>query len=57
MHLKEVAGIGDSYNDIPMLDVVDDAFTFTYSPKIVQEKADHIVDSLKDAIEILVNNY
>lgn len=57
MHLKEVAGIGDSYNDIPMLDVVDDAFTFTYSPKIVQEKADHIVDSLKDAIEILVNKY
>lgn len=47
-----IAGIGDSYNDLPMLDVADISFTFTDSPNIVKEKADHLVSSIEEAIQI-----
>lgn len=51
-----IAGIGDSYNDIPMLETVDQAFTFHTSPESVQEVADYTVDSVKEAIDILLND-
>ena len=52
-HLKEIAGIGDSYNDLPMLEVADISFTFHQSPETIQEKATYVVDHIKEAIDIL----
>lgn len=53
MGIDLIAGIGDSFNDIPMLEAVDVAFTFNRSDERVKEKADYLVDSLAEAIEIL----
>lgn len=50
---KTTAGIGDSYNDLEMFRVVDESFTFKASPKEIQEQSDHVVLSIKEAIEIL----
>lgn len=52
-NLKEIAGIGDSYNDLPLLEYADYSFTFHSSPKIVQDKANDLVDSVSEAIQIL----
>lgn len=49
-----MSGIGDSYNDVPMLQEVDISFTFTYSPEPVQRQADNIVGSAAEAVEILL---
>lgn len=54
--LPMIAGIGDSYNDIPMLETVDQAFTFHTSPESVKKIADYIVNSVKEAIDILLND-
>lgn len=54
--ISNIAGIGDSYNDIPMLETVDQAFTFHSSPAIVKKTADHVVDSVHEAIDILLEN-
>ena len=53
MYKRQVYGIGDSYNDIPMLESADCSFTFRDSPQIVQEKATHIVSSISEAIEMI----
>lgn len=53
LHLDMVYGIGDSYNDIPMLESADCSFTFHDSPQIVQEKATHIVSSISEAIKMI----
>lgn len=53
LHLDMVYGIGDSYNDIPMLESADCSFTFHESPQIVQEKATHIVSSISEAITMI----
>lgn len=53
LHLDMVYGIGDSYNDIPMLESADCSFTFHDSPQIVQEKATHIVSSISEAITMI----
>lgn len=45
-----IGGIGDSYNDIPMLECVDLAFTFEHSPDDVKKVADKIVDSVAAGI-------
>ena len=50
--LTQLYGIGDSYNDIPLLDAVDTAFTFDRSPKGVQVHADHVVKTSAEAIGI-----
>lgn len=52
-HCGLVAGIGDSYNDIPLLHDADIAFTFHSSPEVVKKEADYIVDSVAEAIAIL----
>lgn len=51
--LKKVAGIGDSYNDLSMLEITDTSFTFHQSPLIIQDTADFIVNNIKEAIDIL----
>lgn len=53
LHISTIAGIGDSYNDIPMLETVDHAFTFHSSPKCICDLADDVVDSVAEAIDIL----
>ena len=50
MNLHSCFGIGDSYNDIPMLQDADVSFTFKSSPQKVREAADHLVDSVGEAI-------
>ena len=55
LNIDTIAGIGDSYNDIPMLDTVDDSFTFNASPESVKEHANMCVDSVAEAISILMN--
>ncbi|MBR3356526.1 MAG: HAD hydrolase family protein [Solobacterium sp.] len=50
--LTKLYGIGDSYNDIPLLDAVDTAFTFERSPEGVQAHADHVVKTSAEAIGI-----
>lgn len=54
--VNEVSGIGDSYNDLPMLDVVDNAITFHSSPDEVKECADVLVDSMSEAIDYLLKD-
>lgn len=54
LSIQEIAGIGDSYNDIPMLETVDHSFTFHDSPDSLKQIADDIVDSVGDAITILM---
>lgn len=49
----KIAGIGDSFNDITLLDASDIGFTFKNSPKELKKVADHIVGSVHEAISIL----
>lgn len=53
VHADLLAGIGDSYNDIPLLQAADVAFTFHTSPDEVKKEADYLVDSESEAIVIL----
>lgn len=48
-----LGGIGDSYNDIPLLENVDYPFTFFYAPDSVQSKARTVVGSVAEAIAVL----
>ncbi len=52
-HLDKIAAIGDSYNDIPMLQTADEAFTFLSSPKDVQSEANYLVSSIEETIHWL----
>lgn len=47
------AAIGDSWNDLPMLEEADESFTFHSSPADVRKAATHEVDSVAQAIEML----
>lgn len=47
-----IGGIGDSYNDIPLLEAADVSFTFDYSPREVQAHADHVVHTAAQALDI-----
>lgn len=57
LDIDVIAGIGDSFNDIPLLESADVSFTFHTSDLAVKEKADHVVDSLWEAIEIFEKEY
>lgn len=50
-NIKKIGGIGDSYNDLPMLEKVDSSFTFDYAPDIVKQNSDYIVDSVSQALK------
>lgn len=52
--LEKICGIGDSFNDISMLEQADVAFTFPYAPEVVQKKADCIVNSVNEALKIML---
>ena len=49
-------GIGDSINDLPLLEASDVSYTFPYAPKIVQEKATKVVETIVDALEDSMND-
>lgn len=51
---QPIACIGDSYNDLPMLEATPLSFTFTTSPEPVRSKAAWVVDSEAQAIAILL---
>ena len=51
---SEIAGIGDSYNDIPLLKSSSCSFTFNSSADEVKQEADHLVDSVAEAIDYLM---
>ena len=44
-------GIGDSINDLPLLEASDVSYTFPYAPEIVQKKATKVVGTICDALE------
>ncbi len=52
-----VAGRGDSYNDIPLLEEASPSYTFLTSPKSVQDKATAVVSSLGDALNDLRSRF
>lgn len=49
--LDLIYGIGDSFNDLPMLTTADYSFTFHTSPLDVQNKADLVVNSIAEALD------
>lgn len=52
-HLSEIAGIGDSFNDLPMIEGVDQSFTFEDAPQTIQDQCNYIIKNLAEAIKIL----
>lgn len=53
MQIDYLGGIGDSYNDIPLLESSDHPFTFHYAPDGAKNHARDIVDSVEEAIRLL----
>lgn len=51
--IDKMGGIGDSYNDLPLLEASDVGFTFPDAPKELREAADYVVQSVSEAIEKL----
>ena len=52
--IDKMCGIGDSFNDLPMLRQADTSFTFDYSAEKVQAEADYVVNTVADAVKILL---
>lgn len=51
--IEKLGGIGDSYNDLPLIENADVGFTFADAPPELKEAADEIVVSVSQAIEKL----
>lgn len=47
-----MGGMGDSYNDVPLLDAVDVPFTFRSSPREVRAHAMYLAGSVAEALEV-----
>lgn len=45
-----VYGIGDSLNDLPLLQAADKAYTFTNAPQALRDEADRTVDEICEAL-------
>lgn len=52
--IEELYTIGDSYNDISMLEMTENSFTFTSSPENVKKSAKNIVDDFSDSVNKFV---
>ncbi len=50
MNIDFIYGMGDSYNDISMLEKVDSSFTFLSSPELVKSKVDKITSSIHESL-------
>lgn len=53
----EIYAIGDSWNDLPMLDIVENSYTFTYAPADVQKHTKTIVKTLSNCIKDIERKY
>ena len=51
--IERLGGIGDSYNDLPLIENADVGFTFSDAPQTLREAADEIVLSVSHAIQKL----
>jgi Cof subfamily protein (haloacid dehalogenase superfamily) len=51
LNVERIAGIGDSWNDIPLIEAGDPGYTFHHSPEEVRKHADCLVDSVNEALE------
>lgn len=51
---EDIRCIGDNYNDLPMLEGIEESYTFDFAPKAVQKKAGHVVGTLAECIERLM---
>ena len=51
LDLNDIYGIGDSWNDLPMLDVIENGYSFIYAPVQVQRHAKTILETLADCIK------
>ena len=49
-------GIGDSDNDLPLLEAADVSYTFPYAPRELQQRADKVVPTIVDALEDSINH-
>lgn len=56
LKVNQIAGIGDSYNDLSLIESADMWFTFYTSPKDVRDKATYLVDSIEQAINQLMED-
>ena len=43
-------GIGDSINDLPLIEAADVSYTFPYAPETVQQKATKVVPTIVEAL-------
>lgn len=48
---EEVYVIGDSYNDVPMLEEKENSYAMAMAPEEVQAQAKEVVDSIHTLIE------
>lgn len=51
IHPEITYGIGDNYNDLPLLSASDKSFTFHSSPQEVKDTATYVVESIAEAIQ------
>ena len=49
--IKKLYTIGDSYNDIPMLKMTENSFTFQSSPEAVKNRAGTVVSDFDECIK------
>lgn len=50
-NINDLYVIGDSYNDIPMFELTNHSYTFTYSPEAVKKEATHVVACFKECAD------
>lgn len=43
-------GIGDSVNDLPLVEAADVSYSFPYAPEVVQQKVDNVVETVVEAL-------
>ena len=49
-------GIGDSVNDLPLIEASDVSYTFPYAPETLQKRATKVVETIVDALEDSMNH-
>ncbi len=55
LSMDDIYGIGDSWNDLPMLNAIENGYTFTYAPTDVQKIAKKVVHTLAECIDDIEN--
>jgi len=52
----KIYGIGDSINDLPLIEAADVSYTFPYAPQILKDKVNKVVETIYDALEDSMND-